>query len=181
MTPGSKTPDLDPEKTDNRHENTKEKPVITEILDEAKEKMRKAINATKEEFATIRTGRANTAMFDGILVDYYGAPTPLQQLASFNIPEARTGKVIRVVLPALTEDRRKEYVKMAKAKAEDGRVSIRGVRRKAKDQLEDLKKDKVVGEDEVERAEKDLDAQTKKFTEEVDALLAEKEADLMTV
>ena len=211
MTPGSKTPDLDPEKTDNRHENTKEKPVITEILDEAKEKMRKAINPTKEEFATIRTGRANTAMFDGILVDYYGAPTPLQQLASFNIPEARTvliqpydrgavaeiiraitesdlgvnptddGKVIRVVLPALTEDRRKEYVKMAKAKAEDGRVSIRGVRRKAKDQLEDLKKDKVVGEDEVERAEKDLDAQTKKFTEEVDALLAEKEADLMTV
>ncbi|MCI6583681.1 MAG: ribosome recycling factor [Mobiluncus porci] len=185
--------------------------MIEETLKDAKVKMEKAIAATKEEFATIRTGRANANMFDGIMVEYYGTPTPLKQLASFNIPEARTiiiqpfdkgssqdiihaiaesdlgvtptddGKTIRVVLPALTEDRRKEYVKMAKTKAEDGRVSIRGIRRKAKDELESFKKDKVLGEDEVERGEKELENITKQFTDEIDKLLAGKESELMTV
>ncbi|EEJ53658.1 ribosome recycling factor [Mobiluncus mulieris] len=185
--------------------------MIDEILKDTKTKMQKAVEATKDEFATIRTGRANAAMFDGIVVEYYGSPTPLKQLASFNIPEARTviiqpfdrnatqdiihaisesdlgvtptddGKTIRVVLPALTEDRRKEYVKQAKTKAEEGRVSIRGIRRKAKDAMEALKKDKTLGEDEVERGVKELDTVTKKFTDEVDTLLEDKETDLMTV
>lgn len=185
--------------------------MIDGILKDAKTKMKKSIEVTKDEFATIRTGRANAAMFDGIMVEYYGAPTPLKQLASFNIPEARTiivqpfdqnsaqeilraiaesdlgvnptddGKTIRVVLPALTEERRKEYVKQAKTKAEDGRVSIRSIRRKAKDAMETLKKDKTLGEDEVNRGVKELDDVTKKFTDEVDSLLEEKEKELMTV
>lgn len=185
--------------------------MIDEIMSEAKAKMEKTIESTRDQFANIRTGRANTSMFNDIMVEYYGAPTPLQQLASFNIPEARTvlitpydrgatqeiirgilesdlgvnptddGKVIRVNLPALTEERRKEYVKMAKTKAEDARVAIRSIRRKAKDALEKAKKDGEVGEDEVERTEKDLEALTKKFVEQVDELLAQKEADLLTV
>lgn len=185
--------------------------MIADILKEAKANMNKTVDATKEEFAAIRTGRANTAMFDDIMVDYYGSPTPLKQLASFNIPEARTvivqpfdrnstqdiihaiaesdlgvnptddGKTIRIVLPALTEERRKEYVKMAKTKAEDGRVSLRSSRRKAKDALAALKKDKATGEDEVDRGEKELDSITKRYTEEIDKLLSAKEAELMTI
>lgn len=185
--------------------------MIDEILKNAKSMMAKAINATKDEFGAIRTGRANTAMFDGIMVEYYGTPTPLNQLASFNIPEARTvivqpfdksasqdiihaiaesdlgvnptddGKTIRIVMPALTEERRKEYVKLAKTKAEDGRQSVRSLRRKAKDELEALQKNKEVGEDEVKRGEKELDSITKNFTEEIDKLLAAKESELMTV
>lgn len=185
--------------------------MIEDTLKDAKTKMAKAVEATKEEFSTIRTGRANAAMFDGIMVEYYGAPTPLKQLASFNIPEARTiivqpfdrnasqdiiraitesdlgvnptddGKTIRIVLPALTEDRRKEYVKMAKTKAEDGRISIRSVRRKAKETLDAFKKDKIIGEDEVERGVKELENITKKFTDEVDKLLEGKESELMTL
>src|SRR3954447_11406059 len=137
--------------------------VIDETLFEAEEKMSKAVDVAKEDFGAIRTGRANPAMFAKIMVDYYGAPTPLQQLASFQIPEPRTvlispfdrgamvniekavrdsdlgvnpgndGSVIRVVLPQLTEERRRDYIKLAKAKAEDARVSVRNVRRRAKD------------------------------------------------
>ena len=185
--------------------------MIEDTLKEAKTKMEKAVAATADEFAAIRTGRANTAMFDGIMVDYYGAPTPLKQLASFNIPEARTvivqpfdksatqdiihaitesdlgvtptddGKTIRIVLPALTEDRRKEYVKMAKTKAEDGRKSVRSVRHKAKDELEAMLKNKEVGEDDEKRGEKELDNITKKYTDEIDKMLAAKEGELMTI
>jgi len=144
-------------------------------------------------------------------VDYYGAPTPLQQLGSLTIPEARTvliqpydrgatqaimkalresdlgvnpaddGNVIRVVLPALTEERRRDYVRLAKAKAEDARISIRSIRRKAKDELDRLKKDGEVGEDEVERAEKELESLTKKRVDTVDDLLAGKERELLEV
>lgn len=185
--------------------------MIEDTLKSAKNMMAKALSATQDEFAAIRTGRANAAMFDGIMVEYYGTPTPLKQLASFNIPEARTiivqpfdksasqdiiraiteadlgvnptddGKTIRIVLPALTEERRKEYVKMAKTKAEDGRQSVRSARRKAKDELEAMLKNKELGEDEIKRGEKELDSITKNFTDEIDKLLAAKESELMTV
>ncbi len=185
--------------------------MIDDTLLEAEEKMDKAIEFAKEEFAAIRTGRANAAMFSKLHVDYYGTPTPLQQLASFNIPEARTvlispydksslraieksirdsdlgvnptddGGVIRIVLPQLTEERRKDYVKLAKAKAEDARVVVRGVRRHAKEQLDRIVKDGEAGEDDVARAEKELDALTKKHVELVDHLLAAKESELLEV
>ncbi len=157
--------------------------MIDEILLEAEEKMDKAVEVAKESFAGIRTGRAHPGMFQKITVDYYGAPTPLQQLASFQTPEARTiiispfdksamsaiekslrdsdlgvnptndGSVVRVVLPALTAERRKDFVKLAKSKAEDARISVRNVRRRAKDELDRLVKDGEAGEDEVVRAE----------------------------
>ena len=185
--------------------------MIDDTLLEAEEKMDKAIEFAKEEFATIRTGRANAAMFSKLHVDYYGSPTPLQQLASFSIPEARTvlispydksalraiekairdsdlgvnptddGGVIRIVLPQLTEERRKDYVKLAKAKAEDARVVVRGVRRHAKEQLDRIVKDGDAGEDDVVRAEKELDALTKKHVDLVDHLLAAKENELLEV
>lgn len=185
--------------------------MIDEILLEAEEKMDKAVEVAKDDFAAIRTGRANAAMFNKIVVDYYGAPTPLQQLASFNVVEARTilitpfdkgamqgiekslrdsdlgvnptndGNVIRVSLPALTQERRKEFVKLAKGKAEDARISVRSVRRRAKDELDKLAKDGEAGEDEVARAEKELEAVTKRHVELVDALLASKETELLEV
>ncbi|MBO0610032.1 ribosome recycling factor [Myceligenerans salitolerans] len=185
--------------------------MIDETLLEAEEKMEKAIEVAKEDFAGIRTGRANAGMFNKIVVDYYGAPTPLQQLASFNIPDARTvlispfdkgsmttiekalresdlgvnpsndGNAIRVVMPTLTEERRRDYVKLAKQKAEEARVVVRNVRRKAKDTLDRIVKDGEAGEDEVARAEKDLEALTKRHVEAVDALLAGKESELLEV
>ena len=185
--------------------------MIDDTLLEAEEKMDKAVEFAKEEFATIRTGRANAAMFSKLHVDYYGSPTPLQQLASFNIPEARTvlispydkssmhaiekairdsdlgvnptddGGVIRIVLPQLTEERRKDYVKLAKSKAEDARVAVRSVRRHAKEELDRIVKDGEAGEDEVVRAEKELDALTKKHVDHVDHLLAAKESELLEV
>lgn len=184
---------------------------IEESLLEAEEKMDKAIEVAKEDFGAIRTGRANPAMFNKIEVDYYGAPTPLQQLASFQTPEARMiliqpfdksamsaiekalresdlgvnpsndGNVIRIVLPQLTEERRKDYIKIARDKAEHARVSIRSVRRKAKDEIDKLVKDGDVGEDDGMRGEKELDALTKKHTDTVDALLKGKEAELLEV
>ncbi|MCM3661760.1 ribosome recycling factor [Georgenia satyanarayanai] len=185
--------------------------MIDEILFEAEEKMDKAVEVASEDFAGIRTGRANAGMFSKILVDYYGAPTPLQQLGSLTIPEARTvliqpydrgaanaiikalresdlgvnptddGNVIRVALPVLTEERRRDYVKLAKTKAEDARISIRNVRRKAKDELDRMKKDGEAGEDEVDRAEKELEGLTKKRVDAVDELLAGKERELLEV
>ncbi|MCI2240246.1 ribosome recycling factor [Paenibacillus sp. TRM 82003] len=185
--------------------------MIDDTLLEAEEKMDKAIDVAKEDFAAIRTGRANAAMFHKVLVDYYGAPTPLQQLASFQIPEARSvlitpfdrgamgeiekalrnsdlgvnpgndGQVIRVVLPQLTEERRKDYIKLARTKAEDARVSLRNVRRRAKEELDRIVKDGEAGEDEVARAEKDLEATTRKHVEVVDDLLKNKEAELLAV
>ncbi|GAA1872417.1 ribosome recycling factor [Myceligenerans crystallogenes] len=185
--------------------------MIDETLLEAEEKMEKAIEVAKEDFAGIRTGRANSGMFSKITVEYYGAPTPLQQLASFNIPDARTvlispfdkgsmttiekalresdlgvnpsndGNAIRVIMPALTEERRRDYVKLAKHKAEDARVVVRNVRRKAKDALDRIVKDGEAGEDEVARAEKDLEALTKRHVDAVDELLAGKESELLEV
>ncbi|ALU39748.1 ribosome-recycling factor [Kocuria flava] len=185
--------------------------MIPEILSEAKTKMAKAVDAAKEDFAAVRTGRANPSLFSGLLVEYYGTPTPLQQLASFQNPEARTllitpydrsalndiekalrnsdvganpandGNVIRVVMPELTEERRKEYVKIVGHKAEEARVSVRNIRRHAKDQVEKLVKDGEIGEDEGKRAEKDLDGSTRKHIEQIDELLKNKEAELLQV
>jgi ribosome recycling factor len=185
--------------------------VIDQTLREADQKMRKAVEHAKEEFGAIRTGRAHPAMFSKLTADYYGTPTPIQQLASFQSPEARTvliqpydrgataaierairdsdlgvnptddGKVIRVVLPELTEERRKEYIKLARSKAEDSRISVRSIRRTAKQALEKLEKDGEVGQDDVIGAEKRLDGMTKKHVDEIDDLLKHKEAELLEV
>jgi len=185
--------------------------VISETLKEAEQKMDKAVAVTREDFAAIRTGRAHPSMFHKINVDYYGSPTPLQQLASFTVPEARIivispfdqsamsaiekairdsdlgvnptddGKTIRVVLPELTEERRKDYIKVAKHKAEEGRVSVRNIRRHAKQTLDKLEKDGEVGKDDVTGAEKRLDGLTKKHVDAIDELLKHKEAELLEV
>lgn len=183
--------------------------MIDDALLEAESEMDDAVSYARSEFASIRTGRANSQMFAPILVDYYGSQTPLQQLASINIPEARQvlikpydrgategiitairnsdlgvnptddGKQIRVSLPALTEERRKEYVRQAGTKAEEARISIRNARRKAKEELDRIKKDGDAGEDEVDRGEKRLEDMTKKYVTSVDELLEAKEEDLM--
>ena len=185
--------------------------MINDILNEADAKMDKSVEATREEFATIRAGRATPAMFSKILVDYYGTPTPIQQLASFTSPEPRIiniapfdigamanvekairdsdlgvnpsndGKILRAVFPELTEERRKEYIKLAKEKAEQGRVSVRQVRQKAKQNLERLEKDGEAGKDDVAGAEKRLDGITKQHTDAIDELLKHKEAELLEV
>lgn len=184
---------------------------IDVILLDAEEKMDKAISVAREDFATIRTGRATSAMFNKVVVDYYGAMTPVNQLASIQIPEARMiiispydkgsmaaiekalresdlglnpnndGDVIRINLPQLTEERRKEYIKIAKNKAEDARVSVRNIRRHAKDALDRLQKDGEAGEDDVRRAEKHLDEVTHKHVEHIDEILKHKEAELLEV
>lgn len=185
--------------------------MIDEALFEAEEKMAKAIEVVKDDFAGIRTGRANPGMFNKVMVEYYGAFTPLQQLASFQIPEARTvivapydkssmaaieralrdsdlgvnpnndGNVIRLNLPQLTEERRKDYIKLARGKAEDARISVRNIRRKAKEELDRLVKDGEVGEDEGNRAEKELEVLTRKHVDEIDELLRGKEVELLEV
>ncbi len=192
-------------------QDTQEQVVIEETLLEAEEKMEKAVVVAKEDFAAIRTGRAHPAMFNKIVADYYGALTPINQLASFSVPEPRMavvtpfdktalrnieqairdsdlgvnpsndGNIIRVVFPELTEERRRDYIKVAKGKAEDSRVSIRSVRRKAKDAIDKLVKDGEVGEDEGRRAEKELDDTTAKYVAQVDELLKHKEAELLEV
>jgi ribosome recycling factor len=184
--------------------------VISDVLAEAKEKMKKAVEVAKEDFATVRTGRANPALFQKIQVEYYGTPTPLEQLASLQNPEARTiiitpydktalkeieraivafpnlgasptndGNIVRVTMPELTEDRRKEYVKLARNKGEDAKVVVRNLRRKAKDDLDALKGE--VGDDEVARAEKELETITKSYVDAIDEALKRKEAELLEV
>lgn len=185
--------------------------MISEILADAETKMGSAIEHARDTFAGIRTGRAHPAMFNGIMVDYYGSMTPLQQLASFQVPEARSvivspydkgalsaiekairdsdlgvnpssdGNVLRLTMPQLTAERRKEYTKLAKTKAEEARVQIRNLRRDAKSTLDKMVKDKEAGEDEVAAAEKKLDALTKKHTDQVDDILKAKEAELLEV
>jgi ribosome recycling factor len=185
--------------------------VIDETLLEAGEKMEKAVAVAKEDFAGIRTGRAHPAMFSKITAEYYGTQTPVNQLASFHLPEPRMvviqpfdksslaaiekairnsdlgvnptndGSVIRVVLPELSEERRREYIKIARHKAEDGRVSIRNIRRHAKDALDKLVKNGDAGEDEVRRAERELGDLTHSYVAQVDELLKHKEAELLEV
>jgi ribosome recycling factor len=178
---------------------------------EAEEKMEKAVHVLREDLASVRTGRATPQMFQKVVVDYYGAMTPVNQLASFHVPEPRMavitpydksslgaiekairdsdlgvnptndGNIIRVVFPQLTEERRKELIKVARHKAEEGRVAIRNVRRHAKDSLDKLVKDGEVGEDDVVRAEKELEKLTHSYVEQVDDALRAKEAELLEV
>ncbi|MFI6319556.1 ribosome recycling factor [Nonomuraea sp. NPDC050556] len=185
--------------------------MIDETLLEAEEKMDKALGVAKEDFSAIRTGRVTPSMFNKINAEYYGTPTPIQQLASFTVPEARMvliqpfdrgsvvaiikavresdlgvnptddGAVIRVVFPELSEERRKEYIKVARTKAEHAKVSIRNIRRSAKETLDKMIKDGDAGEDEIRRAEKELDDVTQKHVAKVDELLKHKEAELLDI
>jgi len=156
-------------------------------LAECNVKMNKAIDVAKEDFSTIRTGRAHPAMFAKLMVDYYGTGTPLAQLATVQVPEARLalitpdGTVIRVNFPQLTEERRKEFIKVAKGKAEDSKVAIRAIRRAAKEAMEKLEKDGKVGKDDLARAEKELEKVTGEHTTKIDELLKHKEAELLEV
>jgi ribosome recycling factor len=184
--------------------------VIADVLADAATRMDRAVEAAKEDFATVRTGRANPQLFQKILVDYYGSPTPLAQLASLANPEARTlvvtpydktalkaieqairdtpnlganptndGNLVRVTLPELTEERRKEFVKLVRGKGEDAKVHVRGIRRKAKDDLDALKSE--IGEDEIARGEKELDALTRAHVDQIDDALKRKETELLEV
>ena len=166
--------------------------MIEETLAEAGEKMDKTIEAIKTEFAKVRTGRVNPAIFSSITADYYGAPTPLQQLVSFNVEKAlrdsdlgvnpsNDGAAIRVVMPEMTSERRKEYIKLVNHKAEEARVSVRNVRRHAKTVIDKLVKDGEIGEDDGARAEKELDALTKKHVDTIDELYKHKESELLEV
>jgi ribosome recycling factor len=191
--------------------STTEPNMIDDTLLEAEEKMDKAVSVAKEDFSIIRTGRAHPGMFSKVTVDYYGSPTPVNQLASFHVPEPRMvviqpfdknslgaierairnsdlgvnpsneGTVIRIVLPELTEDRRREYIKTARHKAEDGRVAIRNIRRHAKDTLDKMIKTGDAGEDDVRRAERELDDLTHTYVAQVDELLKHKESELLEV
>jgi ribosome recycling factor len=177
--------------------------VIDETLFEAEEKMEKAVSVTREDLNSVRTGRANPAMFSRIVVDYYGSPTPLNQLASVSVPEARMavikpydasqlramekairdsdlgvnptndGSIIRVLIPQLSEERRRE--------GEDGKVSIRSIRRKAMEELHRISKEGEAGEDEVARAEKELQGATDRYVTQVEELMKHKEAELLEV
>ncbi len=185
--------------------------MIDETLFDAEEKMEKAVAVSRDDLSTIRTGRATPGMFSRIVIDYYGSPTPITQLASINVPEARLvvikpyeasqlgaietairnsdlglnptndGTLIRVAVPQLTEERRRELVKQAKAKGEDARVSVRNIRRKAMEELHRIRKDGEAGEDEVARAEKDLDKTTHQYVAQIDELVKHKEGELLEV
>jgi ribosome recycling factor len=185
--------------------------MIDETLLDAEERMEKAVTVAKEDFGGIRTGRATPAMFNKIVVDYYGAMTPVNQLSSLTVPEPRMaiispydkqslglierairdsdlgvnptndGNIIRIVFPQLTEERRREFIKVARHKAEDAKISIRNIRRKAMDELGKMAKDGDVGEDEVARAEKELEKTTAQYVAGVDELLRHKEAELLEV
>ena len=184
--------------------------MIADVLSDAATRMDRAVEAAKDDFASVRTGRANPQLFQKILVDYYGTPTPLAQLASLNNPEARTlivtpydksalkaieqairdtpnlganptndGNIVRVTLPELTEERRREFVKIVRSKGEDAKVHVLGIRRKSKDDLDDLKSE--FGEDELARAEKELDALTRSHVDAIDEALKRKETELLEV
>ncbi len=185
--------------------------MIDDTLLDAEEKMDKAVSVAKDDFGSIRTGRATPAMFNKIVVDYYGALTPVNQLASMSVPEPRMavispydkaslgiietairnsdlgvnptndGNLIRIVFPQLTEERRRDLIKVARTKAEDAKISIRNIRRKAKEELDRLVKDGETGEDDVARAEKELEKTTAHYVAAVDDLLRHKEAELLEV
>jgi ribosome recycling factor len=185
--------------------------MIDDTLLEAEEKMEKAVVVAKDDFASIRTGRAHPSMFNKITAEYYGTQTPVNQLASFHMPEPRMvivspfdknslaaiekairnsdlgvnpgndGTIIRVVLPELSEERRREFIKVARHKAEDSRVSIRNIRRHAKDAIDKLVKSGDEGEDDGRRAEAELEKITHTYVAQVDELLKNKESELLEV
>ena len=181
------------------------------VMDDCADKMHKAVTHLQTEFAAVRTGRASSALVEKLRVDYYGAETPLQQLAGFGVPEPRVltitpydkgslkaiekaiqqsdlgvnpsndGAIIRLTFPELTEERRKEFVKMVRHRAEEGRVAVRNVRRQTRHELEALQKDGEIGEDDLDRAEKDLEKRTHEVIAEIDEMLKHKEAELLEI
>jgi ribosome recycling factor len=184
--------------------------VIADVISDARQRMSKSVDAAREDFGTVSAGRANPTLFQKVLVDYYGSPTPLAQLAGLQNPEARVllvtpydksalkdieraivnmpnlsanvgndGEIVRVTLPELTEDRRKEFVKIVRSKGEDAKVALRNIRRRAKDELDALKGE--VGDDELSRGEKELEAITRTHVDAVDDALKRKEAELLEV
>jgi ribosome recycling factor len=185
--------------------------MIDDTLLDAEERMEKAVEVAKEDFGGIRAGRATPQMFQKLVVDYYDTMTPINQLASITVPEPRMalvtpydkntlgiierairdsdlgvnpsndGTVIRISIPQLTEERRREFIKVARTKAEDAKVSVRNIRRKAKDELDRMAKDGETGEDDVNRAEKELDKTTNAYVARIDELLRHKEAELLEV
>lgn len=185
--------------------------MIDDTLLEAMDRMDKAVSHTQSQFATVRTGRATPSLVERITIDYYGSPVPLQQISSISVPEARQllikphdrgtleaiekairdsdlgvspnndGISIRLSLPQLTEERRREYVKVARHMAEDGRIAVRSLRREARKTLETLEKTGEISADELERAEKELDRVTHEHVEHVDAALGRKEQELLEV
>ena len=185
--------------------------MIDDILLESEERMTSSVEHAREDLTTIRTGRANPSMFNGVVAEYYGVPTPITQMATISVPEPRMllikpyeqstmdeienairnsdlgvnptndGQVLRVTIPQLTEERRRDLVKQAKAKGEDGKIAIRNVRRSGMDALKKIQKDGDAGEDEVTAAEKELDKTTAKYVEQVDELVSRKEAELLEV
>ncbi len=190
---------------------TEDDSLIAAALDLGREKMAKAVVHARSEFASVRTGRASPALVEKLRVDYYGTEVPLQQLAGFNVPEARLlvitpydksaikgiekaiqnsdlginpsndGQVIRLAFPALTEERRKDLVKLVKHKAEEARVSVRNLRRAARHELESLEKDGDISADDLERAEKELDRIAHDNVAEIDRLVHQKEQELLEV
>jgi ribosome recycling factor len=185
--------------------------VIDDTLLEAEEKMERAIEHAKEEFGAIRTGRATPNMFSKVIIDYYGSPTPLTQMASVAVPEPRMaiikpydnsqlgamekairdsdlgvnpnneGNQLRILLPQMTEERRRDMIKVARQKGEEAKVAIRNVRRRGKEELDRIVKDGEAGEDDGRRAEKELDDLTQRFVATVDELVKHKEAELLEV
>lgn len=185
--------------------------MIRLVMDETGEKMAKTVTHARQEFAGVRTGRANPGLVDKLMVDYYGTEVPLQQLAGFSVPEARQllispfdkgamdaierairesdlglnpsndGNTIRLSFPPLTEERRKELVKVVRHMAEEGRVALRNERRRARHDLEALHKDGDISDDDLQRAEKDLDKTIHTYEAQIDEALASKEAELLEV
>jgi ribosome recycling factor len=185
--------------------------VLDDLLDDAKRRMAKSVDATKHEFATVRTGRASAALLDRVAVDYYGAKTPLNQLASISVPEARMlvvtpfdrstmkeieraimesdlgitpsndGKIIRLPIPTLTEERRKDLVKVVRHIAEDGKVAVRNVRRDALHHTKELERNGDAGADDVRRAEEQVQKLTDDHVSQIDAALKNKEAEILEV
>ncbi len=185
--------------------------MISDIIADAKARMHKAIEATKHEFASLRTGRASPALLEQVRVDYYGVPTPITQLATITVPDPRLlviqpwdrklvkdverailkselglvpssdGTLVRVPIPTLTEERRKELAKVARKHGEEGRVAIRNIRREAKEMIEELEEEGDVSEDEAKRGLDDLQKLTDKSIAELDGVLAAKEAEIMEV
>jgi len=185
--------------------------MINEIKKDAEERMSKSVDAMIEAFKKVRTGRANPAILDGITVDYYGSPTAINQVANVVVEDGRTlaiipwekpmvpviekaimksdlginpatsGDTIRVPMPALTEETRKDYIKQARAEAEKGRVSVRNIRRDANGSIKDLLKEKEISEDEERKGEADIQKLTDGFIAQIDKLLEDKEKDLMQV
>lgn len=185
--------------------------MIKEVTGEAEERMKKAIDVMRKDYGSMRAGRATPALLDKVMVDYYGVPTPINQMANISVPEPRLlsiqpwdksvissiekaiqksdlgltpnndGSIIRLAIPQLTQERRNELVKMAKKKAEDARVAIRNVRRDANDQLKDLEKEKEISEDDEKRAQEEVQKLTDKYIKEVEVILEHKEQEIMEV